>query len=130
MKGEKFMNLKKILWIVLFIAIFVCSIAFITTSTRQENKNLAVSNIPSNISDEKISGTINSENKDPYKITELDDGTLYSLDGNQVEADVKLGDKYFDTTIRDMNINPSDYVGKNIQIEGLYFTNRILFICR
>lgn len=130
MKGEKFMNLKKILWIVLFIAIFVCSIAFITTSTRQENKNLAVSNIPSNISDEKISGAINSENKDPYKITELDDGTLYSLDGNQVEADVKLGDKYFDTTIRDMNINPSDYVGKNIQIEGLYFTNRILFICR
>ena len=130
MKGDKFMNLKKILWIVLFIVILVCFIAIIATSTRKENKNLTVSNAPSSISNEKISGTINSENKDPYKITELDDGTLYSLNGNQVEADVKLGDKYFDTTIRDMNINPSDYVDKKIQIEGLYFTNRVLFICR
>ena len=130
MKGDKFMNLKKILFIVLFIVILVCFIAIIATSTRKENKNLTVSNAPSSISNEKISGTINSENKDPYKITELDDGTLYSLNGNQVEADVKLGDKYFDTTIRDMNINPSDYVDKKIQIEGLYFTNRVLFICR
>ena len=52
-----------------------------------------------------------------------DDGTLYSFDGKQITADVVLTDNYYDTTINDMWLNPDSYIGKTVQIEGMYLEN-------
>lgn len=121
------MSKKKIFWIVLFIFIIGICIVGITSARHQDIKKIDTSNnILSNISndyDGSIKSNIKSDNLTPYKITELSDGILYSKDGEQVTADITLGDNFFDTTIMDMNLNPDSYVGKKIQIDGLFFAN-------
>lgn len=117
------MKLKKILWMAIFIVIIVAFIILIENSTHQEEKELDVQNIAFNNSVNKTSVII-SDNPEPYKEKQLDDGILYTLDENSdYKADIILKDKYFDTTIRDMNLNSSDYIDKIVEIEGLYFNN-------
>lgn len=122
------MKTRKLLWCVLFVIIVVAFIIVIVTSSHQEKKESdngrfgAVNNASSLENVESV--TIRSENEDViYQVYEENDGVLYSLDGSKPSADVVLQDKFFDTTIRDMNLNPDDYVGKKIQIDGLYFYN-------
>ena len=64
-----------------------------------------------------------SSTKGEYEKIELEDGTLYAIDGKQLKSDVVLGDNYFDTTINDIFLNPNSYYNKNIEIEGMYLTN-------
>lgn len=53
----------------------------------------------------------------------LDDGILYTTTGEKVQADIVLKDKYFDTTMSNMMLNPKDYLGKTVEVEGMYFEN-------
>lgn len=55
--------------------------------------------------------------------TDLGNGTRYSLSTAEIKPDIVLGDNYFDTQVRDINLNFDDYEGKTIEIEGLYFEN-------
>ena len=54
------------------------------------------------------------------KITKLNDGVLYSLEDKQEEAEVVIGDNYFDTQINDIMLNYGEYEGKTVEIEGMY----------
>ena len=42
------------------------------------------------------------------------------MDGQRVNADIVIGDSYFETTLRDMYLNPQSYMNKNIEVEGMY----------
>lgn len=130
---------KKIIYIVLFILLILAIIIFFTTQNFNKNeisKNNN-SNTTNTINSKKTStkddlnqSLENSETvvedkkvlEKTYK-TELEDGTLYSLSNEKNQADVLLGDNYFDTQIRDMNLNPVAYMGKIIEIEGMYMVN-------
>ena len=56
-------------------------------------------------------------------VTELKDGTKYSVDDSITKADMIIGDNYFGTQIADITLNFEKYAGKTIEIEGLYFEN-------
>ena len=118
---------KKILWIILLILIIVAVVVGIAIARKQEAKTTSGTNKPSKLADstetaEEIADNNENEEKE-YKKVKLKDGTLYSLTGGEVEADVVLTDNYFDTTINDMWLNPDSYKGKLIQIEGMYLEN-------
>ena len=118
------MKLKKLFWMIVFIVIVVAFVVLFVKSTYQEPKDLIVPNIAFNNATSNQPVTIVSDNLEPYKEKIVDSGVLYSLSENEeYNADVVLKDKYFDTTIRDMNLNSSDYIGKTVEIEGLYFNN-------
>ena len=118
------MKFKKILWMFVFLVIIAAFIILIVTSSHQQEKDLSVQNVVFNNESENKTSTIVSDNPEPYKEKQLDDGVLYTLDENKnYEPDVILKDKYFDTTIRDMNLNSGDYINKIVEIEGLYFNN-------
>ena len=124
------MNGKKIAWVVLFVAIVVALIIVVVTSTHKENAtNVATTRFNTTSESQELNSNEEEQNTQEFKgfsiyqKTELADGILYSVDGTQQTADVILKDKFFDTTIRDMNINAADYLGKKIQIDGLYFYN-------
>ena len=118
------MKLKKLFWMIVFIVIVVAFVVLFVKSTYQEPKDLIVPNIAFNNATSNQPVTIVSDNLEPYKEKIVDSGVLYSLSENEeYNADIVLKDKYFDTTIRDMNLNSSDYIGKTVEIEGLYFNN-------
>ena len=118
------MKLKKLFWMIVFIVIVVAFVVLFVKSTYQEPKDLIVPNIAFNNATSNQPVTIVSDNLEPYKEKIVDSGVLYSLSENEeYNADIVLKDKYFDTTIRDMNLNSSDYLGKTVEIEGLYFNN-------
>ena len=62
----------------------------------------------------------NIELKDETSVTELEDGTLYSVTDQKITPDIVLGDKFFDTQINDIMLNFNRYKGKIIEIEGMY----------
>ena len=118
------MKLKKVFWMIVFIVIVIAFVVLFVKSTYQEPKDLIVPNIAFNNATSNQPVTIVSDNLEPYKEKIVDSGVLYSLSENEeYNADIVLKDKYFDTTIRDMNLNSSDYIGKTVEIEGLYFNN-------
>ena len=118
------MKLKKVFWMIVFIVIVIAFVVLFVKSTYQEPKDLIVPNIAFNNATSNQPVTIVSDNLEPYKEKIVDSGVLYSLSENEeYNADIVLKDKYFDTTIRDMNLNSSDYLGKTVEIEGLYFNN-------
>lgn len=115
------MKLKKLFWMIIFLVIVVAFVVLFVKSTHQEQNDLTVP-IDNATSNQPV--TIVSDNPEPYKERIVDSGVLYSLSENEeYNADVVLKDKFFDTTIRDMNLNSSDYLGKTVEIEGLYFNN-------
>lgn len=67
----------------------------------------------------------NTTNEDKKAVTKevLEDGTVYSITGEEITPEIVVGDNYFDTQIADMNLNFNQYEGKTIEIEGLYFIN-------
>lgn len=124
------MNFKKIIWAIIFIVIIAVFLITIITSTHKEkSKNVETKRTTAISESQELNGNVEEQDNEEfkglsiYKKTELDDGILYSVDEKLQTADVILKDKFFDTTIRDMNINAEDYLGKKIQIDGLYFYN-------
>lgn len=116
------MNKKRILWIILLIIFIVAIVLIIKFANSKNSTNDA--NIVDNTYN-KNSNAIVEEKMDEaqYQKVELDDGILYSIDGKQYQADVVIGDNYYDTTINDMFLNPENYMEKNIEIEGMYLEN-------
>ena len=114
--------MKKILWTVLLIVIIVGIMVGIKLigpkSNAQTNK---IANEFNKNTDSKL---LVEDNKDKeYKRVELDDGILYTLNGEKEKSDIVVGDNYFDTTINDMFLNYDNYKDKKIEIEGIYFIN-------
>ena len=113
--------MKKILWIVLLIILIVGIVLFFLLVKPNLNKQTNDTNINFGKTEASVE---KKEIKDKeYIEIKLEDGILYALNGNKVEADMTIGDSYYDTTITDMYINPEDYYNKNIQIEGMYLEN-------
>lgn len=116
------MNKKRVLWIIVLIVFIVAIVLIIKFANSKNSTNGA--NIVDNTYN-KNSNAIVEEKMDEaqYQKVELDDGILYSIDGKQYQADVVIGDNYYDTTINDMFLNPENYMEKNIEIEGMYLEN-------
>lgn len=125
------MNKKKILWIILLIAVITIIVLAVVFAKPRNNDNTniqitttfnKISNIdPNNNEVENKKQIDNQKDKEKQYIkTELEDGVLYSIEGKKVEPDMIIGDNYFDTTITDIYLNPQNYSGKKIQIEGMY----------
>jgi len=53
-------------------------------------------------------------------ITNLKDGTLYTISGESLKPEIIIGNNYFDTQLSDININFTKYEGKTIEIEGFF----------
>ena len=125
------MNKKKILWIIILVVFIIAvgiAIYFANTKGNKQNSNVVDNTYNKNMN---VVNEMN-ENKDieeattetvVYQKKELDDGVLYSIDGNEYKSDIVIGDNYFDTTINDMYYNPDNYMNKNIEIEGMYLEN-------
>ena len=121
---------KKIFYIILLIVIIGGIIAFLVNQDKIEyvgNENVVTNSLElvtrSNEEGNKVD--INNQKEDDNEIketivTELEDGTLYSLSKEDVKADIVLGDNYFDTQITDIMTNPTNYFGKVIEIEGMF----------
>lgn len=56
-------------------------------------------------------------------VTELADGTKYSVTDEEITPEIVIGDNYFGTQLADINMNFDQYEGKTMEIEGLYFEN-------
>lgn len=123
------MKKNKIIWILLLIVFLIVVIALgINVNKKDENKNetntqvssARTSNIDKNTVNEDISS--NNETTDYIK-KQLNDGVLYSKNGEEYKADIVVGDNYFDTTINDMYLNSETYKNKKIEVEGFYLSN-------
>lgn len=113
--------MKKIFWILLLIVLIagiVLGIKFIKPRNNTETNQIA-NEFNKNTNSELIKKDENNE----YKKVEQDDGVLYTLTGEKENADIVVGDNYFDTTINDMFLNYDKYKDKKIEIEGIYFVN-------
>ena len=124
------MNKKKILWILLLIAVIGIVVALIMVANKKSNDNASINSTDNITSFNKDTNAINeineSEEEDSgieYAKIELSDGILYSIDGKEYKPDIVVGDNYYDTTINDMYLNPDNYMNKNIEIEGMYLEN-------
>ena len=56
-------------------------------------------------------------------IKKVSDGTVYAIKDETINPDIILKDNLFDTTINDLNINKDKYIGKTVQIDGMYLTS-------
>ena len=127
---------KKILWIIVLVFFIVGIIAVVSLANSSTTEKIASTvNNKSDIDKrtEIAKNTVTFANKvetesgknlnKDYIRVEMDDGILYSVDGNRAESDLVIGDNYFDTTISYIYLNPEEYVGKNIEVEGMYLEN-------
>lgn len=117
------MKNKKVLWIILLI-LFIIAIIIGLTMIKPKNAETNSGLNNTELGREKKIETNSSEETqtelEEYKKIELDDGILYSKNGEQVKPDLVIKEKYYDTTINDIYVNPEDYMGQNIEIEGMY----------
>ena len=121
---------KKIIYIILLIVILGGIIAFLVNQDKIEyasdtNTNTNTPEITSRGTEEEkeVASNNQTDNNNETKetiITELEDGTLYSLSNEEIKADIVVGDNYFDTQITDMMTNPDSYKDKVIEIEGMF----------
>lgn len=120
------MSKKKILWIILLVVVIIAIIVGIINArpikstennTTDSNKSLG------NVEKSNMIEDTKTEQSKQYQKTELSDGILYSLDGEKIEADLVIGDNYYDTTITDIYLNPQNYFNKKIEIEGMYLVS-------
>ena len=118
------MNKKKIMWILLLI-VFVIAIIVITVLAKprdtSNDNSVAVKQVnDSKESKNNTSNAVKQNTSKEYKRSVLNDGILYSENGEKLKSDKIIGTEYFDTTINDMYLYPDNYVGKKIEIEGFY----------
>ena len=110
---------KKIIYIILLFIIIagvVVFFMFLNKGKKEENNSTGITGQRTQNSDNSQN---DKEEKNTIKKT-LSDGVLYSLSNEEVKSDIVIGDNYFDTQINNMITNPSEYYGKNIEIEGFY----------
>lgn len=126
------MNKKKILWCILLVILIIGVVAILVMVKPKENVNNTTSDKTFNKStnsvvNEKITENLQSENNvgssKTYQKTILDDGILYSVNGENIKSDIVITTSYYDTTITDIYLNPEDYYNKNIEVEGFYLEN-------
>lgn len=131
------MNKKKIMWFLLLIIFIIIAVVIAVSAkprdtsndnslaikriNNSQNKNTIANNIDANNDSKNEIATVNTESK--YKRKVLSDGILYSQTDELIKADKIIGTNYFDTTINDMYLNPDNYIGKKIEIEGLYLVS-------
>ena len=115
------MNFKKIFLIILLFSI-IGVVAFVIVNSNK--KEQSVSSLNDTLTSEH-SAIENDTTTDSNSVivSNLSDGTLYSTTNEKINADIVVGDNYFDTQIADINLNFSSYEGKTIEIEGMYLTN-------
>ena len=119
------MSKKKLMWIfilIVFVFIIVGIATFVKPRDTSNDNSVAVKKVTDSKTDNNsdTSKTEEKSDKTEYKRTTLDDGILYSENGEKLTSDKIIGTEYFDTTINDMYLYPENYSGKNIEIEGLY----------
>jgi flagellar basal body-associated protein FliL len=118
---------KKVGLIILLIVIIVI-IAFVVLNSSSGKKEAKVNTNSTTVervakSDgEQTSQTTNSSSK-LVKVTTLNDGIKYSVTDEKITPEIVVGDNYYGTQLADINMNFSQYEGKTIEIEGLYFEN-------
>ena len=107
---------KKLLYLLLLIVIIIGVVIFFVFLNKGKNKD------NTNITGQRTESSNSNQSIDEQKTTKtvLSDGILYSLKNEEINADVIVGDNYFDTQINNMITNSSDYEGKIIEIEGFY----------
>ena len=121
------MSKKKLMWIfilIVFIFIIVGIAIFVKPRDTSNDNSIAVKKVTDSKNDSNANtlGVEKKTDKIEYKRTILNDGILYSENGEKLKSDKIIGTDYFDTTINDMYLYPENYAGKNIEIEGLYLT--------
>lgn len=113
---------KKLIWIFLLIALVGASV-FVMVVAKPKAKEESNSNNTIIIGRETSNNAIEN-NKEvgeiEYVKTELEDGILYSIDGKKIDPDFVIKENYYDTTINDIYLNPEDYTGMTIEMEGMY----------
>ncbi len=119
------MSKKKLMWIFILIVfiLIIAGIAIFAKPRDTSNDNsVAVKKVTDSKTDNNVDTSKTEEKSDKieYKRTTLDDGILYSENGEKLTSDKIIGTEYFDTTINDMYLYPDNYVGKKIEIEGFY----------
>ena len=130
------MSKKKLMWIfilIVFVFIIVGIAIFVKPRDTSNDNSIAVKKVTDSKtgSNEDTSKTEEKKEKIEYKRTILEDGILYSANGEKLKSDKIIGTEYFDTTINDMYLYPEQYSGKNIEIEGLYLsTDSYTFVGR
>lgn len=130
------MSKKKLMWIfilIVFVFIIVGIAIFVKPRDTSNDNSVAVKKVTDSKTDNNsdTSKTEEETEKTEYKRTTLDDGILYSENGEKLTSDKIIGTEYFDTTINDMYLYPENYSGKNIEIEGLYLaTDPYTFVGR
>ena len=116
--------MKKIIYIVLLIIVVVAIVLLFVLGGNFKSEQVGSNQIAGMRSSNE--NTVNEvtetkvTNTGRTQVTKLSDGTLYSFNGKQEKADVVIGDNYFDTQINEIMLNYSDYVGKTVEIEGMY----------
>lgn len=130
------MSKKKLMWIfilIVFVFIIVGIAIFVKPRDTSNDNTATVKKVTDSKtgSNDDTSKTEEKTDKIEYKRTTLDDGILYSENGEKLTSDKIIGTEYFDTTINDMYLYPENYSGKNIEIEGLYLaTDPYTFVGR
>ena len=118
------MNKKKIMWILLLIVFVIAIIAIAVLAKPRDTSNdnsVAVKQVnDSKESKNNTSNVVKQNTSKEYKRSVLNDGILYSENGEKLKSDKIIGTEFFDTTINDMYLYPDNYVGKKIEIEGFY----------
>ena len=116
------MNQKKIFWMILLVIFIIAVIAIVAIAKPRDTSADSTVRVANNTN--TVASSIDAQQRPvSYKKAKLEDGILYSATGEKVEADFKIGDNYFDTTINDMYLNPDNYANKNIEIEGMYLSD-------
>ena len=126
---------KKLGWIILLLVV-IGAIVIGVIMARKTDGPLSATNIDSSfgkasttedITEEKEVAIEEKDNEEiiesNYEKTKVSDGTLYLLDGKEVKTDMVIDEKFYDTTISDIWLNPDNYMNKNIEIEGMYLEN-------
>lgn len=116
------MSKKKIGLIILLVLIIVAVIVIIVNSNEKQEQKIATTNTVSDVTHQTTESQNEIDTK-TIKVSQLSDGTLYSTTDEEIQADIVVGDNYFDTQMADMNLNFSNYEGKTIEIEGMYISN-------
>ena len=118
------MNKKKIMWILLLIVFVIAIIAIAVLAKPRDTSNdnsVTVKQVnDSKESKNNTSNVVKQNTSKEYKRSVLNDGILYSENGEKLKSDKIIGTEFFDTTINDMYLYPDNYVGKKIEIEGFY----------
>ncbi len=119
------MSKKKIIYISILAVLIIGIIVFFVVwgQSKKEQQQVAKQNEAPAPALATAEATPAEESAEPAATSPEPAPEAQPAEASNVQADVVLGDKYFDTQIADINTNFSKYEGKTIELEGLYFEN-------